>query len=289
MDSAARIERSLGVELATCRDAGGPSKLADAMEYAVFPGGARVRPMLCLQVAQACGDQDGRMALAAATSLELLHCASLVHDDLPCFDDANLRRGKPSVHRAYGEPIAVLAGDALILLAVSTLVRAAPAAPEKLGPMLTVVTGATGMPHGIIAGQAWESEAKVDLDVYHRSKTAALFVAACSAGAIAAGVAPKPWSRLGEAVGQAYQLMDDLSDCVGTLDVGGKPVGQDVRLGRPNALQSFSPEDVRARIDGLMQKAIEAVPSSASPGKIERLLQGLAGRFSSSLERVSAA
>jgi geranylgeranyl diphosphate synthase type II len=196
MDSAVRIEKSLVAALAGCRDASGPSKLVDAMEYAVFPGGARVRPMLCLAVAQACGDKSSRMVLAAATSLELLHCASLVHDDLPCFDDANLRRGKPAVHRAFGEPIAVLAGDALIMLAISTLVKAAPSAPEKLAPILAVVTRAIGMPHGIIAGQAWESEPNVDVDVYHKSKTAALFVAACSAGLSGLVLRRRPGRRL---------------------------------------------------------------------------------------------
>lgn len=317
MENAARIENSLRVALATCRgaqegaapDAGdnrvrrsqasidasvhaplrGPTKLADAMEYAVFPGGGRIRPMLCLAVAQAGGDRDGRLVLAAATALELLHCASLVHDDLPCFDDANLRRGKPSVHRAFGEPLAVLAGDALIMLAVETVVRAAPAAPEKLAPMLTVITRAIGMPHGIIAGQAWESEPDVDIKLYHQTKTAALFVAACSAGAVGAGLAPGPWAKLGSILGEAYQLMDDLTDRVGAVEVTGKPVGQDARLGRPNGLDDVSPQTARRQVEALMQKAVLAIPDSAGSQEVERLLRGLAGRFISSLSRVSAA
>ena len=95
------------------------------LRYAVFPGGARIRPRLCLAVAQACGEDQPAVTDAAAAAIELLHCASLVHDDLPCFDDAPLRRGKPSVHRAFGERLAVLAGDALIVLAFETLARAA--------------------------------------------------------------------------------------------------------------------------------------------------------------------
>ena len=99
------------------------------MRHAVLPGGARVRPQLCLSVAQACGDDLPEMSDAAAAAIELIHCASLVHDDLPCFDDADLRRGKPSVHRAYGEPLAVLAGDALIVMAFEALARAAQGEP----------------------------------------------------------------------------------------------------------------------------------------------------------------
>ena len=109
------------------RAPGRPPLLASALRYAVFPGGHRIRPQLCLAVARACGDERSRSADAAAAAIELLHCASLVHDDLPCFDDADMRRGKPSVHAQFGEPIAVLAGDALIVLAFETLAREASA------------------------------------------------------------------------------------------------------------------------------------------------------------------
>src|SRR5579875_14557 len=115
MDAMTRIEQALTDALAGSRGADGPPKLAAAMQYAVFPRGARLRARLCLAVAQACGDDAPMLSDAAAVSIELLHCASLVHDDLPCFDDADTRRGKPAVHRAFGEPLAVLTGDALIV------------------------------------------------------------------------------------------------------------------------------------------------------------------------------
>src|SRR5271166_3884954 len=115
---------------------GGPPLLIAAMRSAVFPGGARIRPRLCLAVARACAEDDPALAVAAATSIELLHCASLVHDDLPCFDDAATRRGRPSIHKAYGERIAVLAGDALIVLAFEALGRAAERAPARLGNLI---------------------------------------------------------------------------------------------------------------------------------------------------------
>src|SRR5271166_5032627 len=125
MDAIARIERALGAALAGTGAAGGPPLLAAAMHHAVFPRGARLRARLCLAVAAACGEDDPASSDAAAASIELLHCASLVHDDLPCFDDAATRRGRPSVHAAFGEPLAVLAGDALIVLAFQTIARGA--------------------------------------------------------------------------------------------------------------------------------------------------------------------
>jgi len=114
MDITARIERSLHAALAPGAT---PPLLSLAMHHAVFPGGARVRPRLCLAAASACGGDDPTLAEAAAAAIELMHCASLVHDDMPCFDDAATRRGRLSVHRAFGEPLALLAGDGLIGMA----------------------------------------------------------------------------------------------------------------------------------------------------------------------------
>ena len=101
-----------------------PPRLASALNYAVTPGGARIRPTILLSVAMACGDDRPVISDTAAAALELIHCASLVHDDMPCFDDADIRRGKPSVHRAYSEPLALLTGDSLIILAFDILARA---------------------------------------------------------------------------------------------------------------------------------------------------------------------
>ena len=139
-----RIESSLAAAIATGEEAGCPPKLAGAIRHAVFPGGARIRPQLCLAVAAACGDSDPALSEAAASAIELLHCASLVHDDLPCFDDAATRRGRASVHYAYGESLAVLAGDALIVLAFQTLGAAAGKSPDRLAPLLATI--ASGVP-----------------------------------------------------------------------------------------------------------------------------------------------
>ena len=161
MDPLARIEHALDAALAQHEVPGAPPRLAAAVRHAVFPGGARIRPQLCLAVAAACKVDDPGLAQAAAVSLELMHCASLVHDDLPCFDDAATRRGLPSVQAAFGEPLAVLAGDALIVMAFQVLGAAASRSPLRLGPLVAIVAGGTGLPLGIVAGQAWECEPRV--------------------------------------------------------------------------------------------------------------------------------
>ena len=139
MDAMSRIERILGSALAQATVPGAPPRLAAAMHHAVFPAGARIRPRLCLAVAGACGEDDPDITDAAAGAIELLHCASLVHDDLPCFDDAATRRGRPSVHAAFGAPLAVLAGDALIVLSFQTLARGAVRAPARLASLVLTV------------------------------------------------------------------------------------------------------------------------------------------------------
>jgi geranylgeranyl diphosphate synthase type II len=260
MDAVSRIERALAGAVDRADARGGPPRLAEAMRYAVFPRGARIRPRLCLAVAQACGDDNPALADAAAASIELLHCASLVHDDLPCFDDAATRRGKPAVHRAFGEPLAVLAGDALIVLAFQILAAASGTTPQRLPAVLGTVSGAVGVPHGIVAGQAWECEQSVDLSVYQQEKTGSLFAAATMAGAGAAGAEPAPWRALGALLGEAYQVADDLRDAVSDPAAIGKPVGQDAAHGRPNAVAAFGLVGAVGRLEQLAASAVAAIP-----------------------------
>ncbi|MCE2871417.1 MAG: polyprenyl synthetase family protein, partial [Oxalobacteraceae bacterium] len=156
MDNTQRIEAALDAALAAQEGPNGPPKLAAAIRHSVFPGGARIRPHLTLAVAQACGADDLSIAAAAGAAIELMHCASLVHDDLPCFDNAATRRGRPSVFAAYGERLAVLAGDALIVAAYQSLAAVASAKPERLGPLFATLSAGVAAPSGIVAGQAWE-------------------------------------------------------------------------------------------------------------------------------------
>ena len=267
MDAVARIERSLVEAVATVEGSGGPPGLAAAMHHAVFPRGARIRPRLCLAVAAACGNDAPAASMAAGAAIELLHCASLVHDDLPCFDDANTRRGRASVHCAFGEQLAVLAGDALIVLAFQTLATGAAATPLRIGPLALVVARAAGAPYGIAAGQAWECESEIDLSAYQQAKTGALFAAATSAGAVAAGRDGEPWRLLGERIGEAYQVADDIRDSQCTEAELGKPVGQDVVHARPNAVLRFGVSGAMDRLRRLTTEAVDLLP--ACPGQAE--------------------
>ncbi len=246
-----------------------PPGLVAAVEYAVFPAGARIRPRLCLAVAAACGDPTPALADAAAAAIELLHCASLVHDDLPCFDDATMRRGQPTVHRVHGEPLAILAGDAMIVLAFETLARAAMSAPERLGRLIEIVARGAGSPHGIIAGQAWESEPRIPVITYRRAKTAALFEAAASAGAASAGENGAAYRLFGQRIGEAYQIADDILDVTGKPEDMGKAVGRDVTLGRPNAANDLGVHGSQHLVEQLVREALEAVPACRHPDELE--------------------
>jgi geranylgeranyl diphosphate synthase, type II len=260
MDSTHRIAGALQASISRAVGPGCPPQLAAALQYAVFPSGALVRPRLSLAVAYACGDSAPDIADAAAASIELLHCGSLVHDDLPCFDDADTRRGKPSVHRAFGQPLAVLVGDALIVSAFQTLARHVLAAPERVSALIALIGGSVAAPSGIIAGQAWECEPTVPLEAYHAAKTGSLFAAATTAGATAAGYDAAPWRRLGECLGEAYQLADDICDCMADPATRGKPGGRDKYLGRPNAVEELGLPGAMQRLKSLLSEAPESVP-----------------------------
>jgi geranylgeranyl diphosphate synthase, type II len=260
MDAVTRIERALSAAIGLAEGPGCPPRLAQAMRHAVFPKGARVRPRLCLAVAAACGDDAPALSEAAAAAIELLHCASLVHDDLPCFDDAATRRGRPSVHAAHGEPLAVLSGDALIVLSFQLLARAAHQAPARLGPLVMTIGDSVGVPRGIVAGQAWESEPRCDLAQYQREKTGSLFSAATAAGAAAAGADAAVWRLLGDRLGEAYQVADDLRDAVEDESEMGKPAGQDAAHHRPSAVLQFGLSGAIARLEDLAAEAVAAIP-----------------------------
>lgn len=275
----ARIDEALTVALARGETRGAPPRLAAAIRHAVWPGGARIRPQLCLAVAMACGDGDPALADAAAAAIELMHCASLVHDDLPCFDDAALRRGVPSVHAAHGERCAVLAGDALIVMAFETLALGAGRHPLRLPTMLAVLAQRVGMPQGIVAGQAWECEDWVALPDYQRAKTGSLFAAATELGALAAGADAAVWRGFGEWLGEAYQVADDIRDAACETEVLGKPAGRDRTLGRPSAVADFGLPGALSHFERLVGRAADAVPEGAGAKSLRALLHAEAQRL----------
>lgn len=272
MDFKSRIDKAVGEAIRIGQEAPAPGKLAEALHYATTPGGARIRPTILLSVAMSCGDDRPEVSNAGAAALELMHCASLVHDDLPCFDDADLRRGKPSVHRAYSEPLAVLTGDSLIMLAFEVLSRAGVYDAARALALVRTLSQLSGMPGGICAGQGWESEEKIDMRAYHRSKTGALFVAATQMGAISAGQDPEPWAELGDRIGEAFQVADDLRDAVLDANTLGKPVGQDDRHGRPNAVNELGVEGALERYQNILAGAIASIPSCPGEAMLAQMV-----------------
>ena len=279
MDAIRLIERSLEDAVSRTHSSGCPPQLAAAVRHAVFPGGARIRPQLTLAVARACHVDALPLAVAAGAAIELLHCASLVHDDLPCFDNAATRRGQPSVHAAYGERLAVLAGDALIVLAFEVLALAGSAWPKRLPALIGTVARSVGMPHGIVAGQAWECEPFVALPDYQRAKTGSLFSAATEAGAQSAGVDPSTWRPFGQWLGEAYQVADDIRDVVASSDEIGKPVGRDRALSRPSAVADHGLQGALAHFDALIERTIAAIPDCAGASALRQLTRQEAQRL----------
>ncbi|HTT32100.1 MAG TPA: farnesyl diphosphate synthase [Methylomirabilota bacterium] len=212
-----------------------PASIHTAMRYSVFAGGKRIRPILCLETARIFAS-DVTPALHPACALEFIHTYSLIHDDLPALDNDDLRRGKPTCHKKFGEALAILAGDALLTLAFETI-GATPAPAERRVAILTEIAGAAGTVNGMVGGQVADIEAErkaVDpqmLEYIHRSKTAALIRAAVTSGALCAGASPDDVARLrrfGETIGWAFQVTDDILDVEESSAALGKTAGKDL-------------------------------------------------------------
>jgi geranylgeranyl diphosphate synthase type II len=274
-----RIEGGMQTALRFATANGCPPTLARALRHAVFPGGARIRPRLCIAVALACGDRDPVAATGAATAIELLHCASLVHDDMPCFDNAQTRRGVNSVHVEHGEEIALLVGDGLIVAAFETIARETQHAASLTAPLVSIIAKAVGSPYGLVAGQAWESEKTIDVVNYHRAKTASLFVGAVAAGAVASGSDPQEWRSLGDALGSAYQVADDLYDVFGEAEAMGKPCQQDARNGKPNIIRELGVEGAIKRLRGHVEQAAASVPDCNGADMLRKMILNEATRL----------
>ncbi|HZL34396.1 MAG TPA: farnesyl diphosphate synthase [Tepidisphaeraceae bacterium] len=224
------------------RYADSPARLLDAIEYSVMAGGKRLRPALVLECFLACAGRNPRdpghkSAVAAAAAIELIHTFSLVHDDLPAMDDDDLRRGRPTNHKVFGEAMAILAGDAMVTVAFEIL--AADADPAVLPAMIHAIASASG-PQGMIGGQALDMENEnarlslPDLQRVHRMKTGALLTASCRLGALAARGEQclQAVTEFGRHLGLAFQIVDDVLDVTSTPEQMGKATRKDAGKGK---------------------------------------------------------
>ena len=216
-----------------------PPRLVESIHYSLTAGGKRLRPALVLETARACGGSpDDESAIAAAVAIELIHTFSLVHDDLPAMDDDDLRRGVPTNHVVFGEAMAILAGDAMVTLAFETI--ATDADPALVPALVRELASAAG-PAGMIGGQVLDMEGEgrklelPELAHIHRMKTAALLMAACRTGAIAARAPDAQLDRIfyyGLSLGLAFQIVDDVLDVTATPEQLGKHTKKDAGRGK---------------------------------------------------------
>ncbi|MFO0981560.1 MAG: farnesyl diphosphate synthase [Planctomycetota bacterium] len=262
-----------------------PRVLHQAMHYAVFPGGKRLRPALMLLTCRAAGGAGAdERALPAAAALELIHCYSLVHDDLPCMDDDELRRGRPTCHVAFGEANALLAADALLTLAFEVIGASPlePAATVRLQMELARAAGSLGMVGGQVLDLLGSSRAagapggvtRRDVEQIHLRKTAALFAAAAKMGAIAAQADESQILALqeyGRMIGLGFQIVDDLLDIAASTTVLGKTAGKDQAQEKLTYPSVCGVEEARREVHRLTEKAkgqLHGLPFSSALGAL---------------------
>jgi len=231
-DRAALVDAAMDAYLPLVKER--PSTIHEAMRYAIFAGGKRLRPVLCLAAAEACGGETAD-ALAPACALELIHTYSLVHDDLPAMDNDDLRRGRPTCHKVYGEGMAVLCGDALLTEAFLVLSETPPT--PRYGTRAYIAELAeTGSSRKLIGGQVMDLEGegkkltKRELVRIHEAKTAALLTSSLRLGAMTANATPAKLAALtdfGHHLGLAFQVIDDILDVTQSTEVLGKTAGKD--------------------------------------------------------------
>jgi geranylgeranyl diphosphate synthase type II len=244
-----------------------PSVLSDAMRYSLRAGGKRIRPILCLAAYEACGGLAGDI-ISCASALELVHTYSLIHDDLPAMDNDDLRRGKPTNHKVYGEAIAILAGDALLTEAFSILAEPSAGIPPEVRIVaVRELAAASGM-KGMVAGQVQDmlsENAEPDeetLRFIHRHKTATLLSASVRIGGILSGAEKEVLydiSSYGDKIGLAFQVVDDILDVVGETDVIGKPKGSDEKKKKLTYPRLYGIERSRLIAEGLVGEAIDSL------------------------------
>ena len=244
---------------------GEEDEVSEAMLYSLKNGGKRVRPMLVLEFCRVCGGEV-KAALPFACAVEMIHTYSLIHDDLPCMDDDDFRRGMPSCHKQYGEATALLAGDGLLTLAFSVLSKADLPAEKKIEAVkvLADCAGHLGMIGGQTMDLAHEGQ-KITLDLLRRTdalKTGRLIRCGCALGCIAAGASEEMYSaaeKYADSIGLAFQIVDDLLDITSTAEELGKPIGSDEENEKSTYPALLGMEKSVQLVDELTAEAVEAL------------------------------
>jgi len=281
------INAALAALVADCQV---PGNLRSAVEHSLLSGGKRLRPLLAIGACEAvCG--DAARATAAACALECVHAFSLTHDDLPALDNDDLRRGRPTTHVAFGEAMAILAGDALLSMAFQALtIDANRTSDNALAGRLSreLATATTSM----IEGQVYDTLGGLDpsmgdkdkIEQIHRKKTGALITAACKMGAMAGGAPDdseslKRLTRFGQAVGLMFQIVDDLIDVEQTAEHVGKRTGKDIDAGKMTYPAILGVEQSRVAVDQLRSDALQAIrPLGANADRLVTLCEKMARR-----------
>jgi geranylgeranyl diphosphate synthase, type II len=251
-----------------------PASIHEAMRYSVFAGGKRLRPVLCLEAARLFSESS-EGALPAACAIEFIHTYSLIHDDLPALDNDDLRRGKPTCHKKFGEAIAILAGDGLLTLAFEVLALT-PVEGARGVRLIGEVARAAGTVRGMVGGQVADLEAEksradlATLEYIHQSKTAALIRAACVVGAIAGGAVDADVEKLrgfGENIGWAFQVVDDILDVEESSAALGKTAGKDQAQQKATYPALLGLAQSREVAGDLLAKAVGLLQTFGTRGK----------------------
>lgn len=259
-----------------------PSRLVEAMRYSLLARGKRLRPILTIAASELFG-LEAADVMPGACALEMIHTYSLIHDDLPCMDDDDLRRGRPTCHKVYGEAMAVLAGDALLTQAFALMAeqaavpRVGPARAVRAAAELAHAAGAEGMVGGQVEDLAWEGRQadEPQLRRIHSLKTGALFRAAVRMGGILAGAGEEDLDRLGRYAthfGLAFQIWDDVLDVTGDAALTGKGVGRDARLDKSTYVTLHGVEGARERAYQAVRLALEELEPFGGAGWVLRAL-----------------
>ncbi|HLK99275.1 MAG TPA: farnesyl diphosphate synthase [Myxococcaceae bacterium] len=260
-----RIESLLRERAEKLEPAGSPPRLAEAMRYSLLAGGKRLRPILCMVFADTLAQKGAGLAVAedAACALEYVHTYSLIHDDLPSMDDDDMRRGRPTCHKVFGEAMAILAGDALFSEAFVLMASGTEPARTVLCRELAIASGSSGMVGGQVLDIAVDRPAQLDyLKRLHRMKTGAVIRAACRMGVLSVGGGEEALARAdayGDAIGLAFQIADDILDVMGDPTTMGKPVRADAAAGRHTFPAVIGLEESWALAERKVAEAIAAV------------------------------